>query len=384
MRPAAASPRRRSRLVRALTWLLAVALLLVLGGLAGVGWYYADEILLVAEPAEPEFDLDVVDVSGGTVTLTHGEDADLVGTYGLAWSDGYARVDQIVDQGDEGVTREVTAFPDAPPEGARVRIDGYAASDDVTDAGEVFDFELSEVAVAGPLGDYPAYFVPGERETWVVFVHGRGASRAEAFRLLPAVVERGNPALVVTYRNDEGAPPDPDGEYGLGWTEAADVAAGVDYAISEGASDVVLVGYSMGGAIVGNYVRSAPPEVVRGVVYDAPVLAWGEALRFAAIDRGVPTWLTPIAQVVATARAGIRFDLLNQVDRAEELTAPILLFHGTTDASVPVATSDALAEARPDLVTYERLDDVAHVRAWNHDPGGYTEAVEAFLEEIGA
>ncbi|CAN5178291.1 hypothetical protein BH20ACT8_BH20ACT8_12720 [soil metagenome] len=378
--PHAARTRRRRRPLRLLGWFLALLLPLGVTGLGAAGWYYADEILLVPPAADTDFPLEVVEVDGRSVTL-RGEDADTAGVLGLDWGDGYARVGDGARDDGRGVARELTVFPDRPSAGDRARLDGYAAPADLS---AVLDADVLEVAVEGPLGDYPATYVPGDGDRWVVFVHGRGASRAEAYRLLPSVVEQGHPALAISYRNDEGAPADPDGEYGLGWTEAADLRAAVDFASARGAEDVVLVGYSMGGAVVGNYLRQTGGLGVAGVVYDAPVLSWGDTLALEARNRGVPAVLTPYAQVVAWVRAGIRFDLLDQVARADELRTPVLLFHGTADQSVPVASSDAFAEARTDLVTYVRLDGVGHVRAWNDAPAAYEQAVRAFMERLPA
>jgi len=47
---------------------------------------------------------------------------------------------------------------------------------------------------------------------------------------------------------------------------------------------------------------------------------------------------------------------------------------------VPVATSDALAEARPDIVTYVRGAGVGHVRSWNAGTASYEASVRDFLE----
>jgi len=46
---------------------------------------------------------------------------------------------------------------------------------------------------------------------------------------------------------------------------------------------------------------------------------------------------------------------------------------------VPVETSDALAQARPDLVTYHRVPEATHARSWNIDPEKYEAAVRKFL-----
>ena len=49
---------------------------------------------------------------------------------------------------------------------------------------------------------------------------------------------------------------------------------------------------------------------------------------------------------------------------------------------MPVATSEALAAARPDLVTYVRVAGAQHVRGWNLAPQRYEEAVRAFLGQV--
>jgi pimeloyl-ACP methyl ester carboxylesterase len=89
-------------------------------------------------------------------------------------------------------------------------------------------------------------------------------------------------------------------------------------------------------------------------------------LDLAAEARGLPEFVTDVAMVVSELRAGISFDALDQVARAAELTVPVLLIHGTEDSTVPIATSEAFARARPDLVTFE----------------AYAEAVTGFLAKV--
>jgi hypothetical protein len=53
----------------------------------------------------------------------------------------------------------------------------------------------------------------------------RGASRTEALRILPALAASGATTMVISYRNDLGAPAARDGSYHLGATEWQDLAA---------------------------------------------------------------------------------------------------------------------------------------------------------------
>ncbi len=73
---------------------------------------------------------------------------------------------------------------------------------------------------------------------------------------------------------------------------------------------------------------------------------------------------------------------LDYLSRADELGVPILLFHGDADDAVPVGTSDALAEALPEMVEYIRTPGVGHVRSWNADPAAYEAAVGDFLRSL--
>ena len=71
--------------------------------------------------------------------------------------------------------------------------------------------------------------------------------------------------------------------------------------------------------------------------------------------------LLPLAMAVARARVGIDFGALRSDPAALDL--PTLLIHGDADPVVPVELSDALAAARPDVVTYLRVPGAAARRA---------------------
>jgi pimeloyl-ACP methyl ester carboxylesterase len=226
--------------------------------------------------------------------------------------------------------------------------------------------------------------VPGESTTWVVFVHGRNAPRREALRALATVHEAGLPGLVISYRNDPDAPPgDGDGHFRYGETEWRDLESGVAWALGNGARQVVLTGYSMGGAICLSFMRhSALAERVAGLILDAPMLSFEAAVDFEADERGIPGFLTSVAKRIADWRFGIPWDDLDYRDEARELTVPVLLFHGDEDGTTPIAESDALAAARPDIVTYLRVPGAGHVQAWNVDPAGYAQALQDFLTRV--
>ena len=362
-----------------------VALLLVaIVGVAAGGWYYSnvlknDALVVDHTPSEP--DLEVIAVGEGRVTLgvTDRTKSDgpwtKDGIWGLEWNGGYAQVGAIFEIDDREVLREFLLVTGDLSAGETVRLDSYSfAGDPQTARGLPFE----EVAYSSPLGDFPGWFLDGSRDTWAIFVHGRGADREGALRMLPTAVELGFPSLVITYRNDEEAPANPDGFYRFGETEWRDLESAAQYALGQGAEDLILVGYSMGGAIVTNFLyESSLSDHVQGAV-----LSFSALIDYGADQRGIPGPLTALGKTLAGFRFDIDWDERDLLNRADELAVPMLLFHGDADKRVHIKTSDALAEVRRDLVTYVRVAGATHVRSWNMDPDAYEAAVADFLRGL--
>ena len=383
---------RRRVLVLALLSVVLVVAAVLLGG----GWYYSGQIrdgALKVDRSEDTLDLQVAAVSQDRITLQLTPESDKEGdwrangTWGLEREDGYDRVGAIIDLTDQSVVREYTRISEGLDEGDSVRFDSFAFPGDPLQAHGI---AFEEVFYSSPLGSFPAWFVEGSGDVWAIFVHGRGANRREALRMLPSVVELSIPSLVITYRNDEGVPQNPDGYHRLGHSEWEDLEGAVKLAVDQGANGVVLVGYSMGGAIVMSFLYRSPiADNVQAVILDAPLLEFGATVDHGASQRSIPLLglpipglITGIAKSITSMRFEVDFGELDYLSRAEELSVPILLFHGDGDKTVPIETSDALTEARPDLVQYVRIPDAGHVRAWNVKRVDYEAAVKDFLLEM--
>ncbi len=383
--------RIKARLARWKIAILAVSAVLVvaLGGLVAGGWYFSELVkdgALEPDRDPDELDLEVVALGEGRVTLRAtseaSEDGDWTkdGIFGLEWDGGYGQVRAILEIDEQQVVREFSPLEGTLEIGDPARLDSFAYPGDPQLAHGI---PFEEVTFTSELGEFPAWFVDGQRDTWVIFVHGRGANRREALRMLPTVVERGFPSLIITYRNDVEAPASADGFYRFGQTEWKELEGAADYAFQHGADELILVGYSMGGATAVNFLFQSPlVERVRAVILDAPMLDFGAIIDREADERGVPGLLTAVTKLIVGFRFDVDWGELNYLKRADELTVPILLFHGDDDPTAPVTTSDALAEARPDIVTYVRVADAGHVRSWNADPAAYEASVQEFLERV--
>ena len=360
----------------------------LLAAAGGATWYYASRI---TEPPgrrpEPPADHDRVELvaaSGGYLTL-RGPDAARPGWWGVSWPQGYARVGPPISIAAT-VTRPVELQTGVVVPGALGTLDAAAAPTDPRALEGIGD-DVREVAVPGPLGTLPCWWWLATSETWAILLHGRRGARNETFRLVPTLLAAGLPTVAASYRNDPDAPPSPDGRSHLGATEWEDVAAVVEWALEQGARDVVLVGMSMGGACIGELLARSPLAAhVRALVLDAPVLDWGPVIRRAAVERGLPAPVLPLllppTMALAARRSSIDWDGLAHLHDARDFDRPTLLFHGSADGTVPVELADAFAAARQDVVTYVRVEGADHLCSWNVARELYEDALAGFVRRV--
>jgi dienelactone hydrolase len=356
--------------------------LLVPTSTASAGWYFANQVL----DARPrEYPLEVRGYDGSSVILPRTDDTERDVPYGFGWFAGHARLGKVVAIHRNTVVRLVEEVT----RGTLQRgIRGFVSSavfdgDPLTARGLQFE----EVTVPGEGGPLPAWLVagttsavPGGSSTWVIAVHGRGGSRTEALRALPTIAGAGLPTLVVTYRNDEGAPPSRDRRYHLGAGEWRDVAAAIGYARSRGATGVILYGWSMGGsAVLMTMRRSEEAAMVRALILDCPALDWSATLRRAARRRNLPAPLAWAAMRLIEQRIGHTLTELNQVRHVGSLRVPTLVFLDGDDLVVDPAPTRLFARLRPELVRLVETSGGGHTRSWNADPARYESELAGFL-----
>jgi len=376
----------RAWLRRHRRWALAAAaaLLAALGIGAAVSWHFSSDVLVPDRSGWPEDE--VVERRGpGWIALARSEDAERPGVYGLDWQAGHAVVGPVVGSDEDTVTRELRSLRGYLPAGEEVAIESQVYSGDPRQA---LGIPFAGVEVRGELGPMPAWRVPaaGARgDTWAILVHGINGDPRVGLRIVPVLRRAGLSSLLITYRDDLGAPPSPDGYHHMGLTEWRDLEAAAEHALAHGARRLVLVGYSMGGSLVTQFMqRSALAPRVAGLVLDAPALDWKEVLSFNATEMGLPGFASLPVEWAIGARIDADWDSLDALRHPEALQLPILLFHGTEDEIVPISTSDALAAELPRRVTYFRVPRADHTQGWNVDPRLYERRLRAFLARIGA
>ena len=367
---------------------------------------------VVTPDGEQPDDVDVVTTADGTITLKANEYTAQPGRYGI-WQDRgatHARLGPVIE-GDAiagTVRRSIVQVDTGRLRPGQARWNPYYFAGDPLSA---LGLPFQNVEVPGESGVLHGWRVPGARlpgavpttgagtgpggaggtagQTWAILIHGRGATREECLRALPVLHRLGVTSLVASYRTTAGLPGSPPTRYHLGDREWRDVESAIVYAAEQGATEIVLLGWSMGGAIAMQTVsRSWTAERVRGIVLDSPVLDWRDVLAHHARLNGVPSAVGRLGQSVLSHRSAWRLagteapvdlDRLDWVTRAGELTHPVLLIHSKNDEYVPSGPSERFADARPDLVTYLEIEGAGHCREWNVDTEAWDAAVARFL-----
>ncbi|MFS0716305.1 prolyl oligopeptidase family serine peptidase [Arthrobacter sp. 1P04PC] len=431
--PVAVAPAPAASLTRNAKWAAAgiagggAAAGLLAAGSSALALYFARRVVTPVRVREEDQEVLAVIRDGGgkpQVILKATPDAVVDGVYGLFFDGGrgHARIGRIVSYSpaEQTVLREVEAVyggdlsqvrraywsgavhPDPaalglPAEDVEIEVDGGTAPAwlvrpaPAVDAPAVDAPALDDPAAAPAAGEAPA--APGatapSSDVWAIMVHGRGASRQEGLRAVRVARDLGLTSLLITYRNDGQAPSAPDGRYGLGWTEWRDVEAAIGYALEHGAREVVLFGWSMGGAIgLQTADLSRYHHLIRAMVLDAPVINWVDVLAHHAQLNRIPSGIGRYGQLMMSHPLGRRLtglaapvDLkaMDWVSRAVELRTPTLIIHSVDDEYVPYGPSAVLAEKNPEMVTFESFDTARHTKEWNVDPERWEALVTAWL-----
>ncbi len=365
--------------MRRLRVVLLILTVLLLIAASGVGWHYSNEIL--GPDTQPARNSQVVlGVTDSTIVLAPTDKARRPGDWAIEWDGGYGAIGPLITVADAQVVTRFRLRFGTPPD-SFARLAGFARD---ADPRHWLGVDFEEVEVPSRVGRLPAWRIPGTDSTWALFFHGRGATRAEVLRMLPTYLSLGLPCLIVSYRNDEGAPQVAGGRYRLGATEWLDLEDAVRFARDHGAKRVVLVGCSMGGGIVAQFLRrSEIRDLACAAVLDAPALDWNAVLALAGEQRGVPPVITEWGKTVASLRSGLRWEDLVQVRYADRFTTPMLLIHGDADETVPIEVSERFAAARPDRFTLHRVPSAGHVESANVDWAAYDVALATWLRAHG-
>lgn len=370
-------------------------------GSVGAATYFARRVL-TPDRLKPD-DVQILAVADDSVTLGLTVETRQPGRYGL-WFDGgegHARVGAVqgLDRASGSVRRVLEGVDAGDLHVGPARWNQYYFTGSPQDA---LGLSSYDVQIDSELGMLAAWEVPAgapdasdisPSHRWAILVHGRGAPREECTRAVPVLHDLGFSVLIPTYRNDIDAPSSSDGRYSLGLSEWRDIEAAMLYAVEAGAHEVVLFGWSMGGAIVLQTLdRSWLSDRVTAVVLDAPVIDWADVLRHHGVLHKIPGPIGSLSRSLIGRRWARRLvgvhepidvALTNWEHRSDELKHRTLLIHSLDDEFVPAGPSISLAAKRPDLIRFEPWGLARHTKEWNVDPDRWEAVVRDFLAGSG-
>ena len=347
---------------------------------------------VITPPRTRDEDIRILGATPSTVTLSRTLDTLTPGRYSLWFSgdSGHARVGEIIGQTDDTVTRQLIAVDFGDLDRAtHARFSGWFYLSPLE-----LGVDYRDVTIDTPLGAAPAWLIPAEGDStrWVIQVHGRAVRRQETLRAVPVFRDAGYTSLVVSYRNDGDAPRTDDNRYSLGDAEWEDVDAAIEYALDNGAIEIVLMGWSMGGAtVLQAATRTKHASVIHGVVLDSPVVDWVGVLEFQGTSMRIPRFIRMFALELISREWGRAFtgqersidlERLDWVNRARDLDVPVLLLHSDDDGYVPADGSRLLGQARPDIVTFEAFTTARHTKLWNYDADRWNATISGWLSAL--
>jgi hypothetical protein len=245
------------------------------------------------------------------------------------------------------------------------------------------------VAIETPLGPAEAWLVPGTgpASRRAIYVHGIVGTRENGFRHLSMLHEAGWTVLLVTYRNDDGAPAAPDGRYGFGLTEWPDLEAAVAYLAPDPKDPgLLVVAESMGAAVLGQFLAKSPlADRVAAVALDSPALSFSAVTRQLAkagggVLSGAKAW---VASQILPGTTGLPLAEAEVAATFATFPGPLFIAHGDADRIIPIAPSKMLADTRgSETVTHWTNAD--HLGSFAEDPSAYRAAFGTFLDGLAS
>lgn len=217
-----------------------------------------------------------------------------------------------------------------------------------------------------------------DSETVVICCHGHRGMKADMLGIGSGLWRAGHSVLLFDFRGNGGSG---DGPQSLAHFEQQDVRAAVDL-VKRLRPDarIAIVGFSMGAAA--SILAAADDPRIEAVVADSSFAAMSEVVAAAYRRYRLPgTPFVAAADLLNRLAHGYSFGEVRPVDRIGEIAPrPILLLHGTNDATIPHEHMQQLVDAAgPGSVESVSYEEAEHCGGYFADRPAYIERVADFL-----
>ena len=239
----------------------------------------------------------------------------------------------------------------------------YRPDDTVPDpqAHDVADMTVIRIPVGDGVRSL-AWWHPPRQSGWpvVVYFHGNAGHIGERAYKARRMIDAGFGVLLSGYRYNSGAGGRPS-ETAL----LADGQTAMRYVLDQGYAmdQLVLYGESLGSGIA---VALAADNGVGGLILETPYSSIAEVAQ-------AQYWFTPARWLI--------WDRYDSMARIGRVRAPILLFHGDADATIPVRFARRLHDAAPEPKEAHFLPGGGHTDLYDLGAG---DLVIEFLERCAA
>ena len=226
------------------------------------------------------------------------------------------------------------------------------------------------------------WYIPAEDSVKTIIVcSGANGSLDADVHVAPWLHEAGFNVLLFNWR----AHGDSEGEVvTLGFNERYDLIAAVQYAKSQGAERVGVLGFSMGGTVA--IATAAVDQDISAVVADSPFVYVLSAVAGGLTERGVPEGLSFLLARVFVITACLRtrlnlfdIDLVRWIHRVAP--RPLLLIFGEQDVIATQSEVDVIFARAREPKELWRVPEAAHRNIYLQQPEEYRRRIPEFFNQ---